>query len=104
MRLFFFFCFFGRAALFDNGERYLRRVASGRKSWLFAGSQSGAERFAALLSLVASAQATGADPGSYIADILPQVQTTLASRLDELLPHAWLAAGEQDAPQQSPTA
>lgn len=90
----------------DNGvaERYLRRVASGRKSWLFAGSERGAERFAALLSLVASAEAAGIDPGSYIADILPQVQTTLTSRLDELLPHAWRAAGEEEAAQDLATA
>lgn len=81
----------------DNGsaERRLRPVASGRKSWLFAGSQSGAERFADLLSLVSTADAAGVNPGSYIADILPRVETWPNRRIEELLPHQWGAAGEK---------
>lgn len=83
----------------DNGsaERRLRPVASGRKSWLFAGSQSGAERFADLLSLVSTADAAGVNPGSYIADILPRVGTWPNRRIGELLPHQWGAAGEKTA-------
>lgn len=81
----------------DNGsaERRLRPVASGRKAWLFAGSQTGAERFADLLSLVSTADAAGVNPGSYIADILPRIETWPHRRLDELLPHAWATADEQ---------
>ena len=81
----------------DNGsaERRLRPVASGRKAWLFAGSPAGATRFADQLSLVSTADAAGVNPGSYIADILPRIDTWPHSRLDELLPHAWAAAGEQ---------
>ena len=81
----------------DNGsaERRLRPVASGRKAWLFAGSTAGAERFADLLSLVSTADAAGVNPGSYIADILPRIDTWPQRRLDELLPHAWATADEQ---------
>jgi transposase len=81
----------------DNGsaERRLRPVASGRKAWLFAGSTAGAERFAAQLSLVSTADAAGVNPGSYIADILPRIQAWPHRKLDELLPYAWGAAGEQ---------
>jgi transposase len=81
----------------DNGsaERRLRPVASGRKAWLFAGSPAGAARFADQLSLVSTADAAGVDPGSYIADILPRIDTWPHRRLDELLPHAWAAAAEQ---------
>ena len=83
----------------DNGsaERRLRPVASGRKSWLFAGSQTGAERFADLLSLVSTADAARVNPGSYIADILPRVASWPNHRIDELLPHAWAVADEQPA-------
>ncbi|MCG8554590.1 MAG: IS66 family transposase [Proteobacteria bacterium] len=83
----------------DNGsaERRLRRVASGRKSWFFAGSQGGAERLAGILSLVSSAEAAGVDPGSYIADILPRLESWPHRRLDELLPHRWRALIEQRA-------
>lgn len=89
----------------DNGsaERRLRPVASGRKSWLFAGSQAGAERFADLLSLVSTAEAAGVNPGSYIADILPRMDTWPQRRIDELLPHAWATAEEQTAEQPSAT-
>jgi len=82
----------------DNGlaERRLRPVAAGRKSWLFAGSQAGAERFADLLSLVSTAEAAGVNPGSYIADILPRVDTWPHRKLDELLPHIWATAGDEE--------
>ncbi|MEO8182761.1 MAG: transposase domain-containing protein [Deltaproteobacteria bacterium] len=52
-------------------------------------------RFADQLSLVSTADAAGANPGSYIADILPRIDTWPHRRLDELLPHAWAVAEEQ---------
>lgn len=75
----------------DNGsaERYLRRVASGRKSWFFAGSHGGAERFAGVLSMVSSAEAALVDPGSYIRDIIQTVDSWPNKRLSDLLPHNW---------------
>ena len=75
----------------DNGsaERRLRRVASGRKAWLFAGSESGAQRFADVLSLVSTAEAAAIDPGTYVASIIQNVDTWPNSRIDDLLPHAW---------------
>jgi hypothetical protein len=76
----------------DNGEaeRRLRRVASGRKSWLFAGSERGAERFAGMLSLVASAEANGLEPGTYLADLFTKLSGRWPNRrLDDLLPPRW---------------
>jgi transposase len=83
----------------DNGsaERHLRRVASGRKAWLFAGSESGANRFAGTLSLVSSAQAAGLDPGTYIADVLTKISHWPNKRLDDLLPHRYKALCQQAA-------
>ena len=75
----------------DNGsaERYLRRVASGRKSWLFAGSHGGAQRFAGVLSLVSSAEAVGVDPGSYITDVIQSIDSWPHKHILDLLPHRW---------------
>jgi transposase len=81
----------------DNGsaERRLRRVASGRKAWLFAGSHGGAERFADVLSLVSTADAAGADAGSYLPSVISAVDSWPQSRIGELLPHRWRAALEE---------
>jgi hypothetical protein len=59
--------------------------------------QAGAERFADLLSLVSTAAAAGVNSGSFIADILPRIDTWPHRRLDELLPLAWATADEQPA-------
>lgn len=87
----------------DNGvaERYLRRVASGRRAWMFAGSQDGAIRFADVLSLVSTADAAGVDAGSYLPSVLGAVSTWPNSRIDELLPHQWRIALEEMLRQQT---
>jgi len=76
----------------DNGpaERQLRSVASGRKSWLFAGSSGGAVRFADMLSLVSTARAAGHNPGTYLADVFARLANAPADLcLTDLLPHTW---------------
>jgi transposase len=76
----------------DNGaaERRLRRLAAGRRSWLFAGSTSGAERIAQMLSLVSTADAASVDPGAYLTDAFSKIAHGWPNnRLDELLPHRW---------------
>jgi transposase len=80
----------------DNGaaERRLRRLASGRRSWLFAGSTSGAERIAQMLSLVSTADAADVSPGAYLADVFAKIAAGWPqSRLDDLLPHRWKTLG-----------
>jgi len=77
----------------DTGaaERRLRRVATGRRAWLFAGSPKGAHRIADMLSLVSTAEAAGIDPGRYLADIYLKIaEGWPQSRLLELLPHHWV--------------
>ena len=53
----------------DNNaaERALRAVALGRKNYLFAGSDSGGERAAAIYSLIGTAKLNGLDPEAYSA-------------------------------------
>lgn len=86
----------------DNGlaERYLRRVASGRKSWLFAGSHDGATRFADVLSLVSTAEAAGTDAGQYLASVISNLDSWPNNRIDELLPHKWQTAFKKFVPDQ----
>ena len=75
----------------DNNlsERTLRMVVIGRKNYMFAGSEAGAERAAIIYSLVASCKLNGHDPFVYFRDVLRRVSTHPANRIDELLPSHW---------------
>ena len=72
----------------DNNaaERALRAVAIGRKNYLFAGSDSGGERAAAIYSLIGSAKLNGLDPEAYLSYVLQRVADYPVSRIQELLP------------------
>lgn len=76
----------------DNGEaeRALRGPVLGRKNWLFAGSDSGAERTATILTVLESAARHGLDLYQYLYDVLVKLSSGWPNRrLDELLPHRW---------------
>jgi transposase len=80
----------GRLALDNNpAERALRCVAIGRKNYLFAGSDAGGRRAAAMYSLIESAKLNGVNPQHYIADVLARIADHPARRVDELLPWNW---------------
>ena len=80
----------GRIALDNNpAERALRGVAVGRKNYLFAGSDRGAERAAALYTLIETAKLNGLDPEAYLRDVLARIADHPAKRLTELLPWTW---------------
>ena len=82
----------GRICLTNNAaERALRGVALGRKSWLFAGSDAGGERAAAMYSLIVTAKLNDVDPRTWLADVLARIGDHPASRLDQLLPWNWAA-------------
>jgi transposase len=80
----------GRICLSNNAaERALRGFALGRKSWLFAGSERGAARAAAMTTLIASAKLNDVDPLAWLADVLARIAGMPQSRLSELLPWEW---------------
>ncbi len=82
----------GRICLSNNAaERALRGVAIGRKAWLFAGSDRGGERAAAMYSLIVTAKLNDVDPQAWLADVLRRINDHPAARLDELLPWNWKA-------------
>ena len=83
----------GRICMSNNAaERGLRGIALGRKSWLFAGSDRGGQRAAAMYSLIVSAKLNDIDPQAWLADALTRIAGHPANKLDELLPWNWRAA------------
>ena len=83
-----------RVALDNNAsERSLRRIALGRKNYLFVGDVASGKSLAGLYSLVATCESRGINPFDYLADVLARVQDHPAKAIDDLLPGAWAAAG-----------
>ena len=80
----------GRICLTNNAaERALRGLALGRKSWLFAGSERGAERAASMYTLIQTAKLNNADPQAWLADVLARIADTPQTQISELLPWNW---------------
>ena len=83
----------GRLDIDNNAaERALRRVAIGRKNWLFAGSDEGGRRAALFYSLIETCRRHGVEPFAYLRDILERVSTHPAKAIAALLPPNWKKA------------
>ena len=77
----------GRIEIDNNAaERALRTVALGRKNYLFAGSDAGGERAAAIYSLIGTAKLNGLDPEAYLRNVLSRIADHSINRIEELLP------------------
>jgi transposase len=77
----------GRLEIDNNAaERALRVVALGRKNWLFAGSDDGGERAAAIYSLLGTAQLNGLNVEAYLRHVLDRLPEHPINRVEELLP------------------
>ena len=80
----------GRICLTNNAaERALRGLALGRKAWLFAGSDRGADRAAVMFTLIMTAKLNYVDPQAWLADVFIRIAALPQSRLHELLPWEW---------------
>ena len=73
----------------------------GRKSWLFAGSDRGADRAAVMATLIMTAKLNDIDPQAWLADVLARIASLLQGRLRELLPWNWNAHVRSVAPPQA---
>jgi transposase len=80
----------GRLRLENNAsERELRAIATGRRSWLFMGSDDHAVAAANIFSLVASCRLHGLDVESYLADVIRVMPYWPRNRYLELAPKYW---------------
>ena len=74
----------------DNNdcEQLMKRVATGRKNWLFKGSVAAGERAANLMTIIASAVRNDLDVHAYLSDVL---RRALAGDTNwtAMLPHVW---------------
>lgn len=77
----------GRACIDNNAaERAMRPLTLGRKNWLFAGSDSGGDRAAAIYTLTETARLNGLDPEDYLRKVLERIADHPVKRVHELLP------------------
>jgi hypothetical protein len=80
----------GRLAIDNNAsENALRRVAVGRKNWLFAGSDNGGRTAATLFSMIATCERHQVEPMTYLRDVLTRIAAMPVSQLGTLLPDRW---------------
>ena len=83
----------------DNNiaENAMRAIAVGRKNYLFAGSDSGGERAAAIYTIVQTAKLNGLNPEAYLKDILTRIADGHPiNRIAELMP--WRMTAPASAP------
>jgi len=78
----------------DNNlvENAIRIVALGRKNYLFAGSEKGAQWAAMIYTFVSSAIRQGHNPLEYLTDVLRRLPDIKPSNLHQLFPLNWTPA------------
>src|SRR5207302_1162120 len=93
----------------DNNvaEREMKRIAIGRKNWLFVGSDQGGRTAAVLFSFTSTCHRLGVEPWAYLQDVLTRLPTTSVGHLEELLPDqwqaTWAAAAKEGADASTPS-
>lgn len=73
----------------NKSENALRRIAVGRKNWLFCGSDTGGRTAAVLFSLIATCRRHDVNPFEYLRDVLTRIAAHPHNRLADLLPQNW---------------
>ena len=87
----------GRIEIDNNAaERSLRAVCLGRKNFLFAGSDDGGERAAAIYTLTGTAKLNRLDPELYLRMVLERIADHPVNRIAELLPWNLAHVAEPD--------
>ena len=77
----------GTLAISNNAaERAIRPLKLGAKNWLFAGSDAGGERAAAIYTLVETAKLNGRDPAAYLRTVIARIADHPINKIADLLP------------------
>ena len=93
----------GRLEIDNNiAERSIRGIGTGRRNYLFFGSDSGGERAAIIYSLVETCKLNHIDPQRYLHYVLERIADHPINRIEELLP--WNVADQLNQPTQVTTA
>jgi transposase len=80
----------GRLRLDNNlAEQEMKRVATGRKNWLFFGSDDGGRRAAVLMSIISTCHRNAVNAKKYIADVLQRLKMDPTQPVENLLPWTW---------------
>ena len=83
----------GRLPIDNNpAERAVRRVAIGRKNWLFLGSETGGETAATLMTLLGSCWANRINAFAYLEAVIRELPKREGKDLDDSLPPMWAKA------------
>ena len=87
----------------DNNsvEREMKSIATGRKNWLFFGSERGGRAAAVIYSVLASARRHDVNVWEYLGDILLRLADLKPGELERLLPDVWLRERASAADQAS---
>ena len=86
----------GRLLLDNNrSELALRRIATGRKAWLFVGSDDHAQSAGHIFTLIATARLHRLDPEAYLRELLRVLAHWPRERYIELAPRYWRATRAQ---------
>lgn len=75
----------------DNNpvEQAIRPIAIGRRNWMFAGSERGAEMAAVVMTVIQTCKLRGINPHHYLTDVLPRLASHKTTSLDGLTPLDW---------------
>ena len=70
-------------------ERGLHPISLGKKNWLFAWTEIGAERIGVIQNLLVTCRLQGVDPYTYLVDVLQRVSEYPATQVIDLTPRVW---------------
>ncbi len=76
----------------NKAERAMRRVAIGRKNWLFAGSDEGGKRAAIIYSILETCKQNGINTFDYLKDVLTRLPSAKQSDIKNFTPYNWSLA------------
>lgn len=79
----------------NESERQLRRLAVGRKNWLFVGADDGGHAIATFVSLLASCQLQQLEPWAYLRDLFILLPAWPHARVLELSPFHWAETSQR---------